>query len=252
MRARLLHDGQHVVDQRLLHCHALYRSLQPYDVVARQHWTHAVGGGHLEIAQDLALAGRIRVAYAQAHQEAVHLRLRQRICAVVLHRILRGDHHKRARQQVRAPVDGHLALVHGFQQRRLRFGRSAIDLVRQQEIGEDRPRLEFERLGMRVVDSDPQHVAGQHVAGELQAVEAAGHRARQGLGQRGLPHARHIFDQQMAARQQADHREPYNFGLPPDCRLHGPIQFAQPGKQLRRKRNRRDEHGFPLRHSTLL
>jgi hypothetical protein len=141
VRARLFHDGQHVIDQRLLHRHALHRSLQPYDVVARKHRTHAVGGGHLQIAQDLALAGRVRIADAQAHQEAVHLRLRQRIGAVVLHRILRGDHHEGARQHVRTAVDGHLAFVHGFQQRRLRLGRGAIDLVGQQEIGEDRPGL---------------------------------------------------------------------------------------------------------------
>jgi hypothetical protein len=81
-------------------------------------------------------------------------------------------------------------------------------------------------------------------------VEAAGHGARQRLGQRGFAHAGHVLDQQMAARQQADQREPHDFGLPPDCRLHGPVQFAQPGEQLRRKRNRRDEHGFPLRHSS--
>ena len=65
------------------------------------------------------------------------------------------------------------------------------------------PGLELELLGVRVIDGDAEHVAGQHVAGELQAVEAAGDRSRQRLRQRGFAHARHVFDQQMPARQQA-------------------------------------------------
>ena len=75
------------------------------------------------------------------------------------------------------------------------------------------PGLEFEGLGVRVVDGDAEHVAGQHVAGELQAVEAAGDGARQGLRQRGLADAGHVLDQQVAARQQADQREPHHFRL---------------------------------------
>ena len=37
-------------------------------------------------------------------------------------------------------------LVHGFEQRRLRLGRRAIDLVGQQEMREHRTRLELEFL----------------------------------------------------------------------------------------------------------
>jgi hypothetical protein len=41
-------------------------------------------------------------------------------------------------------VDGHLALVHGFEQRGLRLGRGAVDLVRQEKVGEDGAGLELE------------------------------------------------------------------------------------------------------------
>ncbi len=159
VRARLFHDSQHVIDQGLLHGDALHGGLQADDIVARQHGTHAIGGGHFDIAQNFALAGGVRVADAEAHEKAVDLRLGQRVRAVVLHRVLRGDHHEGTRQHVGAAVDGDLALVHGFQQRRLRFGGGAIDLVGQQEIGEDGTGLEFECFGMRVVDGDAQHIA---------------------------------------------------------------------------------------------
>ena len=181
----------------------------------------------LGIAHDLALAGGIGIADAQAHQEAVELRFGQRIGAVMLHRILRGDHHERPRQRVRAAVDGDLALVHGFEQRRLRLGRGAVDLVGQQEIGEDRPGLELEGFRVGVVDGDAQDVAGQHVAGELQAVETARDRARQRLRQGGLADAGHVFDEQMAARQQADQRKPDHFGFAANRRSERRFQLGQ-------------------------
>ena len=68
-----------------------------------------------------------------------------------------------------------------------------------------------------VVDGDAENVAGQAcrrwTAG---ALEGAIDRARQGLRQRGLTHAGHIFNQQVAARQQADHREPDDVALAAD------------------------------------
>ena len=36
-------------------------------------------------------------------------------------------------------VDGHLALLHRLEQRRLGLGRRAVDLVGEQEVGEHRP-----------------------------------------------------------------------------------------------------------------
>jgi hypothetical protein len=42
------------------------------------------------------------------------------------------------------PADRHLPLLHRLQQRRLRLGRRAVDLVGQQHVGEDRPLHEAE------------------------------------------------------------------------------------------------------------
>ena len=97
-------------------------------------------------------------------------------------------------------VDRHLSLIHGLEKGRLRLRRSAVDLVGQQKISEDRPGLELEGFGLLVIYSHAKNVAGQHVAGELQAVEAAGDRSRQRLRQRGLTDARNVFDKQVPTR----------------------------------------------------
>ncbi len=86
---------------------------------------------------------------------------------MVLHRVLGGDHHERRGKRMGAAIDSDLALVHGLEQRRLRLGRSSIDLVGQKKIGENRPGLKLESLGMHVVNRDAQHIAGQHVTREL-------------------------------------------------------------------------------------
>src|SRR6185295_14614993 len=66
---------------------------------------------------------------------------------------------------------------------------------------------------VRLIDRHPENVGRQHVGGELDALEAATDGARQRGGQRGLAHAGHVLDQQMAAREQADHRQPDDLGL---------------------------------------
>ena len=146
-------------------------------------------------------------------------------------------------------VDGDLAFVHGFEQRRLRLGSGAIDLVGQQEIGEDRSGLELELLRVRVVDGDAEHVARQHVAGELQAVKAAVYGARQRLREGGLAHAGHVFDEKMTAGQQADEGQPHHFGLAPNRRAKRRLERCQFRKcDGRVECYRRGFHDFPLGH----
>ena len=43
----------------------------------------------------------------------------------------------------RLAADGHLAFLHGFEQRGLRFGRRAVDFVGENQIGENRARHEI-------------------------------------------------------------------------------------------------------------
>ena len=245
---RLLDDGQDVIHHRVFDQDGVRRVLQAQDIFRHQAARAGFGQRGAGLAHDFALAGRVRVADAQPHEEAVQLRFRQRVSAVMLHRILRGDHHERARQRMRMSVDGHLTLVHGFQQRGLRFGSGAVDFIGQQEVSEDGPRLELEGFGLEVIDGDAEHVARQHVAGELQAVEAAGDRARQGLRQSGFADAGNVFDQQVTARQQADQRKPDDFRLAANRRPEHRFELVEPGETATRDSSRRSDQRFPLGH----
>jgi hypothetical protein len=80
------------------------------------------------------------------HQEAVELRFGQRIGAFHLDGVLGGHHQERPVELVRGGAAGDGALLHGFEQRRLRLGRGAVDLVGQHQVGEDRALLEAQRL----------------------------------------------------------------------------------------------------------
>jgi hypothetical protein len=88
---------------------------------------------------------------------------------------------------VRTAFDGDLHFVHRFQQRRLRFGRGAVDFIGQKKIRENRAGFELKLLALRVVNGDAQHVARKHVAGELEPVKAAMHGTRQACASVVLP-----------------------------------------------------------------
>ena len=125
-------------------------------------------------------------------------------------RVLGRENQERLRQRIRMHVDSDLGIVHGFKQRGLRFGRGAVDFVRQQDIREDRSMLEFELLLDGGIDGDPQHVRGQHVAGELDPLKAAVECPGERLAQGRFTHPWNAFNQQVATgedryQRQADH-----------------------------------------------
>ena len=89
----------------------------------------------VEDRQFLFLAG---VGQLQLEHEAVDLGLGQRIGAFLLDGVLRGQDQERLLQRVAGVADGDLLLLHGLQQGALHLGRGAVDLVGQDQVGEDR------------------------------------------------------------------------------------------------------------------
>ena len=61
------------------------------------------------------------------------------IGAFLLDRVHGGHHQKGFRQLVGRGADGDLPFLHGLEQRALHFGGGPVDLVRKDEIAEDRP-----------------------------------------------------------------------------------------------------------------
>ena len=64
--------------------------------------------------------------------------------------------------------------------------------------------VEFARF--LVVDASPDQVSGNKIGRELDALELAANRIRQGLDRHGLCQPGHTFHQDMSARQQGHHQ----------------------------------------------
>ena len=109
----------------------------------------------------------LRVADEHLQQEAVDLRLGERICALGLDRVLRRHDEERRRNGMRVVADRHLALLHDLEQRGLHLRRRAVDLVRQEEVAEHRPELGVERPLLRAIDARADQVRRDEVGREL-------------------------------------------------------------------------------------
>jgi hypothetical protein len=153
-------------------------------------------------------------------QEAIELRLGQRIGAGLLDRILRGQHEERLRQRAghAGMADG--ALGHRFEQRGLGLGRRAVELVGQQQLGEHRPLLEAEVPSPGAVvffeQFGAQQVAGHQVGRELHAAEVEVERLAERAHQQRLAQPRHPFEQHVPAGKQRDQQLLDDLGLADD------------------------------------
>lgn len=168
----------------------------------------AVGAG-----EQVAFGGFVGIAQLQAQQEAVELRIGQRVGARQVDRILGGDDEERIRQPVAAPVHGDLVFGHRFQQRALGARRRAVDLVGEQDLGEHRAGMELELARGRIEHRHADHVGRQQVGGELHALELQAQRRRQRMRERGLAQPGQVLDQQMPVGQQRDEGQAHRLRL---------------------------------------
>ena len=172
---------------------------------------HGCGQGVEQVAAVLAQEQQafglaVRVTQRDAHQKTVELRFGQRVRANLVKRVLRGDHKKRLGQGARFAFDADLLLLHGFEQGALRFGAGPVDLVGQQNLGEQGAGVEHKaRLG-RLVHRHARQVARHQVRGKLHPRKLQAQAFGQGVRQGGFAHAGHVLNQQVAARQHAGQR----------------------------------------------
>ena len=173
--------------------------------------------------QDAVLFLRRRVRDNQLEQEAVELRLRQAVGALVLDRVLRGHHREQVGERMADAVDGDGLLLHHFQQGRLRLGRRAVDLVGHEDVGEDGAGAELEAAGLQVEDVGAEDVARHQVGRELHALAIHAQQPGQGAGHERLGGAGHAFEQDVAAAQQGQQHQLQVLPLADDHTL-GPVQ----------------------------
>ena len=149
-------------------------------------------------SQDSVLIVRVGVAEVQKEKKPVELRLGKRERALELHRVLRRDDDEGIRQGMRGLVDGDLALLHRLEERRLRAGRRAVDLVDEHDVRRERPGPVLESLGALVVDGHTGDVARHEVRRALNAPEAEVERPRDRARERRLPHPGHVVEEDVA------------------------------------------------------
>ena len=120
----------------------------------------------------------------------------------------------------RVVPDRHLSLLHHLEQRRLHLGGRAVDLVRKEEVAEDRPFLGVERSRVGPIDAGADEVARHEVRRELDTPEGAAEHGGGRLDRQRLGEAGHAFDQEVAARDEAHEDALEHLVLPGDHALH--------------------------------
>ena len=159
-----------------------------------------------EALQDLLLLGPAGVVDQHLEHEAVKLRLRQGVRALLLDRVLGSQHQERLLQGKRDAADGYLALLHRLQQGGLHLGRRPVHLIGQDDVGEDGPLADVELSILGVVDLGTGDVGREQVRRELDAHEGGGDAAGEGAHGERLGQAGHALDQDMAPAEEA-HQE---------------------------------------------
>ncbi len=164
----------------------------------------AIDGFAAGLLQDAAFHRGIGKADFHVQQEAIQLRLGQRVGAFLLDGVLRRHHQEQRRQIVSAAAHADLALCHGLEQCRLHLGRRTVDLVGQHQVVEDRPLLENEAAGFRTIDLGAGDVGGEQVGGELDAMKLRFQSFGELLDRPRLGQPRRPFDKHVAVGEQGD------------------------------------------------
>jgi hypothetical protein len=174
---------------------------------------------HLAL-DDLALLVTARVPDLHHQHEPINLRLRQLVGPLLVDRVLGRHHDERLLERVRRVADRDLALLHRLEQRALHLRRGAVDLVRQDDVGEDRPLLGRELAALRVVDERADEIRRQQVRRELDALEVRLQRGREGIDRQRLRESGHTLEQHVAAGQETEHHPLHHVALADDDLVH--------------------------------
>src|SRR5213594_2879940 len=196
-------DVDHVPLDGGLDVDVLDRGLEGADLVGRCHGfdRRVVRPAFSASLEDLDFLLSRRVADVDLQQEPIDLGFRERIGALVLDRILRRDHEEGPVQRERLALQRRLAFLHRLEERGLGLRRGAVDLVRQEDVREDRAASEGEVARLAVEHVRPRDVRGQQVRRELDAAEREAQARREGFRDQSLRQPRDVFDQEMTVAE---------------------------------------------------
>ena len=135
------------------------------------------------------------------------MRLGQRVGAFLLNWVLRGQHKERLGQRAVFAGGGHPMFLHGLQQRALRLGRRAVDLIRQNNVRENRAFHEFKLAPARFAflqNLGTGNVTRHEVWRELNTAEAQVHDLGKRVDHQRLGQSRNPHQQAVTAGKDAD------------------------------------------------
>ena len=169
------HELHRVAHHVVGHRHAAHDLLQRQNLLARKRRRDRGRDVGRRAPHDVELLLFLGIIDVRVEHEAVELGLGQRVGALVLDRVLRGQHEERLRELMPLAAGGDLVLLHRLQQGRLGFRRRAVDLVGQDHVAEDRafekPELAAARAAVFLDHLGAGDVGGHQVGRELDAAE---------------------------------------------------------------------------------
>src|SRR5207248_2325549 len=115
--------------------------------------------------------------------------------------VLGGEHGEVRGETIALAIDGDGALLHGLEQRRLRFGGGAVNFIGQQERGEEGAFEQRKLIALEVEYVVAGDIGGHEVGSELDALELGAEHGRQGAGEQGFSEARYAFYERVLIAQ---------------------------------------------------
>jgi hypothetical protein len=200
----------------------MYSSRAPdgEDVLRVGHSTHrdVLPTGHAP--ENLLLVVTVGIADEHLEHEPVELRLGQRVGALLLDRVLGGEHQKRLVQHVSLAADRHLLLLHRLQQGGLHLGGRAIDLVGEQDVREQGTAHGPKLAGPLVEDHRADDVGRQQIGRELNPLERGANHLSQRAHREGLGEAGDAFQQDVPTGEEPHEQALDHCLLPHDALAH--------------------------------
>ena len=138
---------------------------------------------------------RGRVADSGGDQETIELRLRERESANLLPRILGRNDHKRIREGMGDPLDGHATLFHRLQKGTLGARHGAIEFIDEKNIAENRTGNKTKIIGSAIKDRQAGDIGWKEIAGTLHPPEVETGGAGESQSQGGLAETGTVFEE---------------------------------------------------------
>ena len=164
-------------------------------------------GGLTEALEDDVVVFLRRVAKFDLDEEAVDLGLGERESALELDGILGSEDDEGAGEESGIAFDGNLTFLHGLEEGGLGAWGGAVNLVGEQDLGEDGAGAELELAGFLVIEVGAGDIGGEEVGGRLDAAKGTAERLGDRPGEHSLADAGDILEKDMTLAEDSNENE---------------------------------------------